>query len=664
MSQDPRVVDQILISWSDRTLTEGRGVGPTGSSIGSKEELAGWERRLLSADWAAAEVGAGAPGPALVYLQFGDEAAVLHKEPVADPHGRPGSTLAHALVGHVSVLDARVALGLHEWPGWAREDTFRPGPLGGLDRLDGHELRRIAGDAYQMLDASARELEPDLLSALFATLLSDPAGRFSFYPADQASGEPADDGSVAARLLCGVLRVLGHATGQAWTFSTCEGEEPAAATRPRLVFVSQAPRFSTHVPTGNRARLGEPTWFGEPADEDGLDVLQTFGDTLAETFAWSPETIERLRPAAPVRSTREAIQWAAHAELAPGVPADFGNVLLIIGHGRIEPEVLRRLPSRPDVLAAGVSVLPEEMVTRLAGLWAPGTAAAASNPEVAQALRGQIAWRVVSDAQPPAPDLVTKFGVELPTWLEQLARYQSKSGAARLPAAVRRVAALGVPGLDPGLVQVLADAPAADLLVLADEWAGDRPELSAQLLAIVAGRDRMPEWDRIACCHQLDQRTFMVGCVERCFPDDPAAESEVLRQLLSVIVAPGVHRREDVERLLPAVSPIRSAPLLHALARSVPPALRELVLAGAGNVWFEDNGLPRLAVGASPPAGPQAVVTQVRPAPADQAGPDAAAGAAPPPPEGPAGRGWLSKWWSTLTLLVAGLLSLVLRPPR
>lgn len=664
MSQDPRAVDQILISWSDRTLTEGRGVGPTGSSIGSKEELAGWERRLLSADWAAAEVGAGAPGPALVYLQFGDEAAVLHKEPVADPHGRPGSTLAHALVGHVSVLDARVALGLHEWPGWAREDTARPGPLGGLDRLDGHELRRIAGDAYQMLDASARELEPDLLSALFATLLSDPTGQFSFYPADQASGGPAGDGSVAARLLCGVLRVLGNATGQTWTFSTWEGEEPAAATRPRLVFVSQAPRFSTHVPTGNRARIGELTWFGEADDEDGPDVLQTFGETLAETFAWSPETIERLRPAAPVRSTREAIFWASHAELAPGVPADFGNVLLIIGRGRTEPEVLRRLPSRLDVLAAGVSALPEEMVTRLAGLWAPGTAAAVSNPEVAEALRGQIAWRVVSDLQPPAADLVTKFGVELPTWLEQLARYQSESGAARLPAAVRRVAALGVPGLEPGLVGVLADAPAADLLVLADEWAGDRPELSAQLLAIVAGRDRMPEWDRIACCNQLDQRTFMVGCVERCFPDDPAAESEVLRQLLSVIVAPGVHRREDVERLLPAVSPIRSAPLLHALARSVPPALRELVLAGAGNVWFEDNGLPRLAVGASPPAGPQAVVTEVRPAPADQAGPDAAAGAAAPPPEGPAGRGWLSRWWSTLTLLVAGLLSPVLGPPR
>ncbi|HEV2259553.1 MAG TPA: hypothetical protein VGS06_41095 [Streptosporangiaceae bacterium] len=660
------MVDQILISWSDRTLTDGRGVGPTGSSIGSKEELAGWERRLLAAEWAAAEVGAGAPGPALVYLQFGDEAAVLHKEPAADPHGRPGSTLAHALVGHVSVLDARVALGLHEWSGWAREGTARPGPLGGLGRLDGHELRRIAWDGYQRLDASARQLDPDVLSALFATLLSDPAGRFSFYPADQASGGLGGDGLVAARLLCGVLRVLGNAMGQAWTFSTCEAEEPAAATRPRLVFLSQAPRFSTHVPTGNRARIGELTWFGEAADEDGPDVLQTFGETLAETFAWSPETIERLRPAAPVRSTREAIFWASHAELAPGVPADFGNVLLIIGRGRTEPEVLDRLPSRPDVLAAGVRVLSEEMFTRLAGLWAPGTSAAASNPEVAEALGGQIAWRFVSEVQPPAADLVTRFEIQLPTWLEQLARYQSEFGAARVPAAARRVAALGVPGLESGLVRVLADAPAAELLALADEWAGDQPELSAQLLGVVAGRDHMPEPDRIACCNQLDQRTFMVSCVERCFPNDPVAESEVLRRLLSVIVAPGLHRPADVERLLPVVSPIRSAPLLHALARSVPPALGELVAAAAGDIWFEENGLPRLAVEAPPHAGPPAVVPDAPPGPADQAGPDAATGAAAaaPPPEEPTGRGRFGRWWSGLTLVMAGLLSLVLGPSR
>jgi hypothetical protein len=422
-----------------------------------------------------------------------------------------------------------------------------------------------------------------------------------------------------------------------------------------LVFVSQAPRFSTRVPTGNRARIGELTWFGEPADEDGLDVLQTFSETLAETYAWSPETIERLRPAAPVRSTREAILWAAHAELAPGVPADFGNVLLIIGRGQVEPEVLRRLPSRTEVLAAGVSALPPEMFTRLADLWAPGTSAAASHPNVAEALTGQIAWRFISDVQPPAADLVTKFGVELSTWLQQLARYLSESGRAHLPAAVGRVAALGVPGLEAGLVRVLASAPPAELLALADEWAGDRPELSAQLLGIVASRDRMPEPDRIACCNQLDRRGFMVGCIERCFPNDPAAGSEVLRQLLSVIVAPGLQRRGDVERLLPAVSPIRSAPLLHALARAVPPALRELVLAEAGNVWFEDNGLPRVAVGASPPTGPQAVVTDVRPGPADEARQEAAAA---PPPERSAGRSWLSWWWS---LLVAAL---VLGPSR
>ncbi|MBV9448177.1 MAG: hypothetical protein JO345_20020 [Streptosporangiaceae bacterium] len=593
MNQDLQVVDQIIISWSERTLTEGRGVGPTVSSIRSKEELAGWERRLLATDWAAAEVGSGVSRPALVYLQFGEEAAVLRKKAVTDPRGRPGSTLAHALVGPVSVLGARVALGLHDWNGWAEEDGDGPDKL---DALDSRELSRTASHGYATLDASARNLDPGLLAALFATLLSDPGGRFSFYPAGEGALDPA------AAVLCGVLDMFGDATGQAWTFSTCEADEPAAANRPRLVFLSQAPGFSTRVPTGHRVRLGELAWCGQPADDAGKDVLREFGETLAETFAWSPEAIGRLRPRGRVTSTREAIAWARNAEFAPGVPADFGNVLLALGRGRIEPEVQRRLPSTPGALAAGMNALPAETFTRLAHLWGPGTAAATSRPDVAEALGRQVAWRFVSGAGAPAAAVVRSLGVPASAWLEQLERYRSEYGPADLADAVRRVAALGVPELDAELGQILAGMPADELLVLADECAADLPELSVRLLRVVTGRDPLPEGERRACRSQLDQRAFLVRAVERCYPNDPRGESEMLRRLLSVIVVPGLHEPRNLDRLLARVCDIRTAPLLHALAGAVPPGMRERVLLVAGNVWFQDNGLLPLDVAPTPPA--------------------------------------------------------------
>jgi hypothetical protein len=601
MSQPPQMVDQILISWSERTLTERRGIGPTASSIRSREELAGWEQRLLSADWAAAEVGAGVLQPALVYLQFGEEAAVLHKKPVPDPNGRPGSTLAHALVGPASVLGAREALGLHGWGGWIQQE---PASLGGLDgpsrltMLDAGDLRRAAEAGYQKLGEDARRLDPYLLAALFATLLSDPLGRFSFSPADTAG----QDDDLEVKLLCGVVDAFGDTTGQDWTFSTCEAEEPSAAGRPRLVFLSQTQGFSTRVPTGHRAPLGQLCWFGQKADALEAGVLRTFGETLAETFALNPEVLGRLRPRLPVTSTHEAITWALDAEFAPGVPADFGNVLLTIGYGRADPAVLERLPARPEILETGVRALTDAMLSRLGALWGPGTEPAASCPQVAGALQRETAWRFASEAQPVFAATVTEFGVPLTVWLEQLARCLRETGLTGLAAPIGRVARLGVPGLAAGLAPGLADAPPHDLLMLAEECATDLPELSAELLGVVARQGTMTYWQRHACRDQLERHMFMVGTVERCFPNDPVSECEILRRLLAVIVIPDLPGPDAFGRLLSEVSRIGSAPLLRALAMSVPPGSRVAVLAEAGNIWLADNGLPRLAVETPPPA--------------------------------------------------------------
>ena len=388
-----------------------------------------------------------------------------------------------------------------------------------------------------------------------------------------------------------------------------------------------------------------------------------FGETLAETFAWNPEAIGRLRPRARIRSAHEAIAWAGHAEFAPGAPADFGNVLFAIGRGRIEPAVLRRLPDRPDALAAGVSALPAEMFTQLAGLWGPGTRPRPAAWTVADALEREVAWRFLSDTEAPAAAVVTAFGVRPSTWIEQLARYQSEFGTAAMAPAFRQVAALRVRGLNAGLGQILTVAPPDELLALADKCAVDLPELSKRLLGVVARRHPMPEGERLACHSQLELRTFMVGTVERCFPNDPASESEALRQLLSVIVAPGLHRPEDFEGLLSRIIDIRSAPLLRALAESVSLGMRQRVLAAAGNVWFQDNGLPPLAVGAAPPAEQAALVSARSAQSARSGGPgrsragcDAQAGEAVRPPQETPGGSGRTRWWLLVTgATVAGV---------
>ena len=568
------------------------------------------------------------PRAALAYLQFGDEAAVLHKKPVSDSRGRSGSTLAHALTGPASVLSARVALGLHGWAGWIQQEPASSGGPDGpglLDPLDARDLRETAEAGYRKLSESARQLDPDLLAALFATLLSDPLGRFSFSPADAGeagTGPLADPDDLEAKLLCAVLDTIGDATGQAWTFSTCEAEEPASAARPRLVFLSQAQGFSTRVPTGHRAPVGQLAWFGQEADVPEADVLQRFAGTLAETFTVNPDVLGLLQPRVPVTSAHEAIAWARDAEFAPGVPADFGNVLLAIGQGRAEPRFLDRLPSRPEVLEAGVRALTGEMLGRLGALWRPGTEAATNCPGAAAALQRQAAWRFANDAPTMTAATIAEFGVPLSVWLDQLARLRSESGVTGLTEPVKRVAALGVPGLAAGLAAGLAGGPPHELLALADECAVRLPDLSAQLLGAVAGRDRMSSWDRSACRSQLELRMFMVGAVERCFPNDPAGACEVLRQLLTVVVIPEVRDREDVDALLAQVTPVRSAPLMRALAESLPPGPRRvLVQAAAGNIWFADNGLAPLPVEMPRPAE----------RPAAPAAPAAPAGPADPP---------------------------------
>jgi hypothetical protein len=599
-------VDQILFSWGERTLTGGRGVGPTASSIGSAQDLAWWEQRLLSANWAAAEVGGAAVQPALVYLHFDDRAAVLHKEVVTDLHGRAGAPLTHALLGHVSVLDARVALGLHDWPGWIRGDDVQTG----LTSLEGEDLRRMAGEGYQALDKSARQLDPRLPASLFAALLSDPRGHFSVYPAEEPVQEPdgsrAEPALVAARLMCAVLGVLGDRVAQEWTFSTCEPEEPTGAGRPRIVFLSQPLQFSMQVPTGNRVRIGEPGWFGSRPDPEGASNLQAFGDVLADLYSTQgPDALRDLRPRNRLSTAAEALAWAAQAQFAPGVLADFGYLVKALGHGPTNPAVIEEVRSR---LASGLDTISAARLHELVPLWAPEAEVAIRYPDIAEAIWAEAAWRYLTASRPPDERTVLAMAVPAATWLDQLTRYRHARGTGALREAAYHVLPVVTQDLETEFVEAVAELPVEELLSLAVDGAADRPTLSVRLLAFATGKILTPS-ERVTCRELLERTGYLVSTVERCHPGDPEGETRLFARLLHLIVGPDLERPEEFDRILRQVAEIRCAPLLHALGTCVAGDLRHRVLARVGNLWFADCGLAELSTGTtSPPTASQSLV--------------------------------------------------------
>ena len=537
MSEHGGVVHQILFCWTERSLTGSTGVGPAVSSLTSAVELATWEQRLLAADWAAAEVTGREKRPVLIYLRFAGQAVVLRKVTVTDPHGRAGSPLAHALIGDESVLGPKVALGLQDWSGWIREENR----AAGLGTLDAGQLRRAAERGYQGLRDRARRLDPRLLTALTATLLSDPSGRFSVFIPEDGQAQV-----LGAELMCGILDVLAGTVDQEWTFSTGEAEEPAGVGRPQYVFLFQAPGFSTHAPTGHRVEIGQTAWFGAQAEAKEAPALSAFGAALVDVYAQrGPEAIDRLRPGQPIDSAKSALSWAEAAQIVPGVLADYDYLLWAAGCGRLDPRVAERLRDQRGTVTSVLGAMPAEDFSRLAAAWGPRATAVSTYPDIAEAIQREAAWRYVAASREPDQirsqladqRIVVALGVRPATLLEQLTRYGAEFGVETLGDAAHRIVTLVTSAYDAEIVTEVRNLPPAVLLVLADDCAAERPALGERLLTAVSGHHPLTPPERAACRDQLLERDFLVSAVERCYPNDPAAAGLCFAQVIDLVSA-------------------------------------------------------------------------------------------------------------------------------
>ncbi|RFS82254.1 hypothetical protein D0T12_28895 [Actinomadura spongiicola] len=208
----PDRVDHIVFAWSERLLVGGNGLGPVATSL-DRDALRLWTDRLVGGDAAVGQWHHGAPEcVALGALRLGQHGVALRLLPARDANGRV-SQLVHALIGPAATVDARLALGLHAWPGWVTSDDM-PGLPDSLSPWDAAELREFARTA---LDAFPVRHEP--LAGLLAGVLAAPTDR---YLADIAPGD--------LDLVAGLVRRLGGVAGdEPWTMML-----GATVTRPEL----------------------------------------------------------------------------------------------------------------------------------------------------------------------------------------------------------------------------------------------------------------------------------------------------------------------------------------------------------------------------------------------------------------------------------------------
>ncbi|MFC0038624.1 hypothetical protein [Actinomadura rayongensis] len=268
-------VDHIVFTWSDRLLIGGSGLGPVASSLGP-DALRMWNQRLAGGDIAVGQWFHGAPEcvalGALTFGQTGGEGAVLRVLPARDPNGRI-SQVVHALVGAADTVDARLALGLHDWSGWITADAAGRTPPT-LRPEHARDLRKLADAGLDVLP-----VRPDALRGLLAGVLAAPADAYT------AEIAPDDYGLVAGL----VARLDGTAGDLPWTVML-GADVTRAAVRPRVLALAS--------PEARRGRTLLTT--APPADPRFARAAGLLADLGAGALT---------RPAAPLSDPELLLDW-------------------------------------------------------------------------------------------------------------------------------------------------------------------------------------------------------------------------------------------------------------------------------------------------------------------------------------------------------------------
>lgn len=453
-------IDQIVYCWSPHSLLGTRGVGPIASSL-PDEDLKTWNQRLGKEIWAADDPPGGPPG--LSYLRYDGDAAVVHKLPVADENGRPGSTFTHVLVGSGQALTASLALGLGGWDGWHRNEEALPEPRV-LESLPLSTLPltepEITGDTF------------DQAVPLISRILADPGQYFSVV------GPTAPPSA----LLWVVLAVLRDLSGP-WTFATRESAE-AGAEGPRLIFLVRDPGFSAHG--GHRIRIQSLT---APDDSSFRDFAETLVDAYRRGGA---ELMSRVHQR---RLTADIGRWASDVQVAPGVLGDPWWLLTQAACGDVSSRENAFLVSAQGkkLIETALGDAPDPALVRLLSAW-EWDAAAPATVWIGDALVGE-ALRRCLNGEWPAADLleavqqaapeVGRVRLTLESWLPSHVPGLSKADRRRkrvVAIAVARVLDPDLPLTEGRVLRALTEVGQAELL----DWAHADKRLRRTLIRMAA----------------------------------------------------------------------------------------------------------------------------------------------------------------------------------
>ncbi|MEV5547546.1 hypothetical protein AB0L35_15685 [Streptomyces sp. NPDC052309] len=561
--------DMTVYRWSERSLT-GRGdVGPVTTSL-DRDALLRWNSRIENMVWATQDH-PGDTTPGFVYVRYEDEAAVLRKLPVRDPHGRSGSTLTHVLTGPAAGVDLHLALAAcrSDWDDWLPPRARQSALLGG-HAGPGHDAGRLPpvplGNVRRLLleqeplldalDAAAEDLPDALLARLAEALMAEPGTPLTVI------GSPVP-GEVVVHALAGLL---GRVLAGGWTFATRE-ENDGAKDLPRFVFVRGD---GAGVPHTGRRRIDATADAGP-----GGPLRDQAARLIAFRRRRGPDALTRLLPAQPLASSAQVADWVTRHQVAPGVMSDVTSLLEAAPHGDLSPEedAYLRSPAAVPRVQMELRRMSEGHLARLLTTWRTrGTA----TPSLRHLLRemyvealhrcfdaavhgGTSELEGVLAAGPPDGRLVQEV---LDHRMELAGRRGEPFDVLPMFRAAGRIG-IPVAELD-DLTDVLVDRFAtADLLGEVDRISRVAPAQARALLARCARR-RGSSRQRRDPFDVLRRTRFLADAVDRMAPHAPRQAVDLYRLLLSCTVGDSPGQRE-VLAVLEAAGHSPSPALLRAL---------------------------------------------------------------------------------------------------
>jgi len=604
-------VHQILFGWAERDSEGNAGVRPVAHS--GPPTIDRWAGRLqyvwATQDDAPADADTTAATASLVHLVFEDEAAVLRKLPSRNVHGRGGATLTHALVGAPHAIDAQLALGLHDWPGWRESE-----PAGGsavLDPLDLEDLRDAARPGLAALRERVADIPDGQLTALVARMLGEPSADFTVIT------RPGQ----ALPMMTALLDIAGPVPGRPWTFASRESTD-VGSHQPRVVFLSAPPPQSYYV--NKRLRVEPATAAPDP---DG----PRFAGRLVELYLSSGHAaLERIRPQSGLATADDAAAWGRSVPIVDGRIADPRLDLDVL----VDDDLLAARGHLTFVRARLVGELrhqPVDWLTTVVERWQHNEWRAGRHPElrdivVSEAVHTCLGLydsaadplvNATADAEPPPPTVASVFARQVPP--DGLDLTQVKH--LRL-----LVVALHL-GLEASALDrkwILAATPAPALLNFVAEYGAEFPD--AAYIALrrhlsAAAYDPYNRGTREGVVGVWYQHGLLLSQVERIANGDRAKEHECYRLLLTAAYGSQLSGADAAALMERAGDRAPSGLLAAALERAEDEAAERPIRREASDRYFREEGY-QLALRAAtrptpppPPAEPYAAAPQRPPAP-------------------------------------------------